>query len=145
MAVPNTNYSPWPEAETEVFDRLGGRDALRLWIQARHFRSCQYVYSTRDNTVSITVRYATFVYREAEGRRRRLRVTESEMGGIAMVMLDVQPAPPSFEWLVWILRSKGDMDPHKHRHTFEVGKLADVELVSRVEKLIGLSLSPMGA
>lgn len=141
--LPNTNYSPWPEAETKIYDRLGGRDSLRLWLRARHFRSCQYVYSTRDNTVSIGVRYATFIYQEPNGRRRRLRITESEMGGISMVMFDIQPVPPSLEWLIWIMRSKGDMDPHKHRHTFEVGRLMEVELVSRVEKLIGLSLFPM--
>ena len=62
---------------------------------------------------------------------------------MAMVMFDVQPVPPSLEWLVWVFRSEGDMDPQKHRHTFEVGKLEDVDLISKVEKLIGLRLSPL--
>lgn len=70
-------------------------------------------------------------------------MTESEMGKIAMVTLDVQPAPPSLEWLVWVLRPRGDMDSHLHRHTFEVARLEQVNLVSKVEKLIGLSLSVM--
>ena len=142
-ALPHTNFSSWEEAETAVFDRLGGRDSLRLWIRARRFRSHQYTYSTRDNTVSIVVRYASLVYREPDGRRRRLRVTESEMGKIAMVMLDIQPVPPSLEWLVWILRPRGDIDLNQHRSTFEVARLGQVDLVSKVEKLIGLSLSPM--
>jgi hypothetical protein len=141
--MPHTDFSPWPEADTAVFDRLGGRDSLRLWLRARRFRSCQYTYSTRDNTVSIVVRYVSFVYREPSGSRRRLRITESEMGRISMVTLDVQPVPPSLEWLVWVLRPKGDMDSHRHRHTYEVARLEQLDLVSRVEKLIGLSLSPM--
>jgi hypothetical protein len=145
MSVPHTDFSHWPEAETEIYDRLGGRDSLRLWIQARHFRSCRYVYSTKYSTVSIDVRYATLVYQETSGCRRRLRITESRMGGMAMVMFDVQPVPPSLEWLVWVFRSEGDMDPQKHRHTFEVGKLEDVDLISEVEKLIGLRLSPFSS
>jgi hypothetical protein len=142
-ALPYTNYSPWPEADTAVYDRLGGRDSLRLWLQARDFQFCQYIYNTKDSTISILVRVASFVYLEPSGRRRRLRVTESEMGKIAMVTLDVQPVPPSLEWLVWILRPKGDMDRNQHRNTFEVARLEQVDLVSKVEKLIGLSLFPM--
>lgn len=141
--LPNTNYSPWPEAEAAVFDRLGGRDSLRLWLQARDFQSRQYIYSTEDRTISITVRYASLVYREPSGRKRRLRVTESEMGKIFMVTLDIQPVPFSLEWLVWVLRPKGDMDSHLHRHTYEVARLDQVDLALRVEKLIGLSLFPM--
>lgn len=138
-----TSFSPWPEADTEVFDRLGGRDSLRLWIQARDFQACQYTYSTRDNTVSILIRYVSFVYLEPNGRRRRLRITESEMGRIFMVTLDVQPVPPSLEWLVWVLRPKGDTDSNLHRNTHEVAKLSEVNLASRVEDFIGLSLSPL--
>jgi hypothetical protein len=141
--MPHTDFSPWPEADTAVFDRLGGRDSLRLWIGAKRFRSCQYTYSTRDNTISIVVRYVSFVYLEPSGRRRRLRITESEMGKIAMVTLDIQPVPPSLEWLVWILRPKGDMNRNQHRNTFEVARLEQIDLVSKVEKLIGLSLFPM--
>lgn len=141
--MPHTNFSPWPEADTAVYDRLGGRDSLGLWIRARDFRSCQYTYSTKDNTISILVRIVSFVYREPSGRRRRLRITESEMGRIFMVTLDVQPVPPSLEWLVWVLRPKGDTDSHRHRHTFEVARLDQVNLASKVEDLIGLSLSPM--
>jgi hypothetical protein len=141
--LPHTDFSPWPEADTAVFDRLGGRDSLRLWIGAKRFRSCQYTYSTRDNTISIVVRYVSFVYLEPSGRRRRLRITESEMGKIFMVTLDVQPVPPSLEWLIWVLRPKGDTDSHFHRHTYEVARLDQVNLAFRVEKLIGLSLFPM--
>jgi hypothetical protein len=140
--VPFTSFSPWPEVDTEVFDRLGGRDSLRLWIKARDFQACQYTYSTRDKTISISGRIASFVYLEPNGRRRRLRITESEMGKITIVTLDIQPVPPSLEWLVWVLSPKGDMDSHRHRHTYEVSKLGQVDLASKVENLIVLSLSP---
>lgn len=65
------------------------------------------------------------------------------MGRIFMVTFDVQPVPPSLEWLVWVLRPKGDMDSHLHRHTYEVARLDEINLASRVEKLIDLRLSPM--
>lgn len=65
------------------------------------------------------------------------------MGKIFMVTLDVQPVPPSLEWLIWVLRPKGDTDSHFHRHTYEVARLDQVNLAFRVEKLIGLSLFPM--
>jgi hypothetical protein len=65
------------------------------------------------------------------------------MGEMVMVILDVQPVPPSFEWLVWVLRPKGDMDRNQHRSTFEVASLKKVDLVSKVEELIGLSLFPL--
>ena len=84
-----------------------------------------------------------FVYLEPSGRRRRLRISESEMGKIVMVTLDIQPVPPSFEWLMWVLRPKGDTDSNLHRHTHEVARLSEVNLVSKVEDLIGLSLSPL--
>ena len=63
----------------------------------------------------------------------------------AIVTLDIQPVPPSLEWLVWVLRPKGDIDSHRHRHTSEVSKLGQVDLISKVEKLIGLSLSPLSS
>ncbi len=65
------------------------------------------------------------------------------MGKIFMVTLDVQPVPPSLDWLVWVLRPKGDMDSNLHRHTYEVARLDEINLALRVEKLIGLSISPV--
>lgn len=65
------------------------------------------------------------------------------MGRIFIVTLDVQPVPPSLEWLVWVLRPKGDTDSNLHRNTHEVAKLSEVNLASRVEDFIGLSLSPL--
>lgn len=146
--MPRTSFSPWPEADTEVFDRLGGRDSLRLWIQARDFQACQFTYSTRDKNISISGCIVSFVYLEPNGRRRRLKITESKMEGgkvAAIVTLDIQPVPPSLEWLVWVLSPKGDMDSHRHRHTYEVSKLGQVDLASKVENLIGFSLSPFSS
>ena len=67
------------------------------------------------------------------------------MGKIVMVTLDIQPVPPSFEWLVWVLRPKGDTDSNLHRHTHEVARLSEVDLASKVENLIGFSLSPFSS
>lgn len=143
MSVAHTHFSPWPEGENLVFEALGGRDSLRLWIKARDFYLSQYVYSTENFTISILVHLASMTYTDRKGRKRRLRISHSEMGSIEMVTIDIRPAKYTLEWLIWILTPRGDMNEDKHRVTFEVGRLEKVDLLSKVEKLTDLSLSPL--
>lgn len=144
--------SPWPEADAEVWDRLGGRDSLGFWIGAGRFRSGTSFHrleaKLKGETVSIRVQKAMCTYRGVGGRLRRLRVVESRMTGMAMpsiVAIDIQPAHWTLEWVLWILDPKGDTDLNRHRSEFHVGTLRDLsddKLRVLVENTIGMSIDP---
>lgn len=132
---------PWPEGEERVFDRLGGRDMLRLVMDARGFRT--YQYTVKGESFTITVCCATLVYTErASKRSRRLMITESHLtpGSTSpcMVIIEIRPVAPSLEWLRWIMDRNGDWNLDKHRTWFEVGdldKLGEERLLRMVEKV----------
>ena len=134
-------YFPWPEGEDKVFDRLGGRDILRLVMGARGFRT--YRYTVKSESFTITVRCATLVYTErVSGRSRRLRVTESYMSpsstSPSMVIIGIRPVAPSLEWLRWIMDRNGDWNIDKHRACFEVGdleRMGEEKLLKIVEEV----------
>ena len=134
-------YLSWPEGEKRVFDRLGGRDMLRLVMGARGFRT--YRYTVKSESFIITVRCATLVYTEqVSGRSRRLRVTESHISpgstSPSMVIIEIRPVAPSLEWLRWILDRNGDWNLDKHRTCFEVGdlgRMGEEKLLKMVEEV----------
>ena len=136
-----TTYFPWPEGEEKVFDRLGGRDILRLVMNARGFRT--YRYRVRSERFVIEVRCATLVYTERVSKRsRQLMITESYLspGSTApsMVIIEIRPVAPSLEWLRWIMDRNGDWNLDKHRTWFEVtnlDRLNEGRLLKIVEKV----------
>ena len=130
---------PWPEGEKKVFDRLGGRDMLRLVLNARGFRT--YRYKVKSERFVIEVRCATFIYDEQD-KKRRLMVTESYLtpGSTSpcMVIIEIRPVAPSLEWLRWIMDRDGDWNLDKHRTWFDVtnlDRLDEDKLVRAVEKV----------
>ncbi len=130
---------PWPEGEKKVFDRLGGRDMLRLVMNARGFRT--YRYKVKSERFVIEVRCATFIYDEQD-KKRRLMVTESYLtpGSTSpcMVIIEIRPVAPSLEWLRWIMDRDGDWNLDKHRTWFDVtnlDRLDEDKLVRAVEKV----------
>lgn len=134
-------YLSWPEGEEKVFDRLGGRDMLRLVMGARGFRT--YRYTVKSESFTITVRCATLVYTESVSKRsRRLRVTESYLSpgstSPCMVIIEIRPVAPSLEWLRWIMDRNGDWNLDKHRTCFEVGdleRMGEEKLLKMVEEV----------
>jgi len=130
---------PWPEGEKKVFDRLGGRDMLRLVMNAKGFRT--YRYKVKSERFVIEVRCATFIY-DDQGRKRRLMITESYLtpGSTSpcMVIIEIRPVAPSLEWLRWIMDRDGDWNLDKHRTWFDVtnlDRLDEDKLVRAVEKV----------
>lgn len=130
---------PWPEGEKKVFDRLGGRDMLRLVMNAKGFRT--YRYKVKSERFVIEVRCATFIY-DDQGRKRRLMVTESYLtpGSTSpcMVIIEIRPVAPSLEWLRWVVDRDGDWNLDKHRTWFDVtnlDRLDEDKLVRAVEKV----------
>ncbi len=130
---------PWPEGEKKVFDRLGGRDMLRLVMNARGFRT--YRYKVKSERFVIEVRCATFIYDEQD-KKRRLIITESHLtpGSTSpcMVIIEIRPVAPSLEWLRWIVDRDGDWNLDKHRTWFDVtnlDRLDEDKLVRAVEKV----------
>lgn len=130
---------PWPEGEKKVFDRLGGRDMLRLVMNARGFHT--YRYKVKSERFLIEVRCASFIYDE-QGRKRRLIITESHLtpGSTSpcMVIIEIRPVAPSLEWLRWVMDRDGDWNLDKHRTWFEVtnlDRLDEEKLVRAVEKV----------
>ncbi len=130
---------PWPEGEKKVFDRLGGRDMLRLVMNAKGFRA--YRYKVKSERFVIEVRCATFIY-DDQGRKRRLMITESYLtpGSTSpcMVIIEIRPVAPSWEWLRWIMNRDGDWNLDKHRTWFDVtnlDRLDEDKLVRAVEKV----------
>ncbi len=130
---------PWPEGEKKVFDRLGGRDMLRLVMNARGFRT--YRYKVKSERFVIEVRCATFIYDEQD-KKRRLMVTESYLtpGSTSpcMVIIEIRPVAPSLEWLRWIMDRDGDWNLDKHRTWFDVtnlDRLDEEKLIRAVEKV----------
>lgn len=136
-----STYFPWPEGEEKVFDRLGGRDMLRLVMNAKGFRT--YRYKVKSERFVVEVRCASFIYNERGSKRsRRLMVTESHLtpGSISpcMVIIEIRPVAPSWEWFRWIMDRNGDWNLDKHRTWFEVGdldKLGEERLLKMVEKV----------
>lgn len=134
-------YFPWPEGEEKVFDRLGGRDMLRLVMNARRFRT--YRYKVKSERFIIEVRCATLVYTEGVSKRsRQLLITESYLSpgttAPSMVIIEIRPVAPSLEWLRWIMDRNGDWNLDKHRTWFEVGDLNRLDadkLLKMVEKV----------
>jgi hypothetical protein len=130
---------PWPEGEKKVFDRLGGRDMLRLVMNARGFHT--YRYKVKSERFVIEVRCATFIYDEQD-KKRRLMVTESYLtpGSTSpcMVIIEIRPVAPSLEWLRWVVDRDGDWNLDKHRTWFDVtnlDRLDEDKLVRAVEKV----------
>lgn len=146
------NPHPWPDVDQEVWDRIGGRDALVLGIGASGFRSSLSTYRTntklKGSPITIRVRQAVCVYVDGQGSRRQLRIVESHMTGTvtpSLVIVDIQPAQWTWEWLLWTLDPNGDADTRRHRSQFYVGRLAertDEQLRGQVEDVIGLSIDP---
>jgi hypothetical protein len=146
------NPHPWPDVDSEVWDRLGGRDALVLGIGAIGFGSCISTYRTSTKLtkedVTIRVRQAVCAYVDRDGRRRRLRIVESHMTGSvtpSLVIVDIQPSHWTWEWLVWALNPAGDTDTRRHRHQFYVGRLtemSDERLAGMVEDVLGVQINP---
>lgn len=143
---------PWPDVDQEVWDRLGGRDTLALWINARGFGSSLSTYRTntkiKGNPIAIRVRQAVCTYVDGKGRRLRLRIVESHMTGSvtpSLVIVDIQPAKWTWGWLMWILDPNGDADPRRHRSQFHPGRLVektDEQLRGMVEDLVEMSINP---
>jgi hypothetical protein len=130
---------PWPEGEKKVFDRLGGRDMLRLVMNARGFHT--YRYKVKSERFVIEVRCATFIYDEQD-KKRRLMVTESYLtpGSTSpcVVIIEIRPVAPSLEWLRWVVDRDGDWNLDKHRTWFDVtnlDRLDEDKLVRAVEKV----------
>jgi hypothetical protein len=91
-----------------VWDQLGGRDNLVLMIGASGFGSHVSV------TNNFRRRVAMVNYRDVGGKLRRLTVAEWVKDFIdwngyndELVTVDVQPAPWTPEWLLWIVRGDG--------------------------------------
>lgn len=149
-----SKHRTWPDADREVWDRLGGRDALSLTIGASGFAAYSSTYRTStkllDQFVTVRVRQAVCTYQVSRGRKHRLRVVESHMTGSftpSLVIVDIRPAYWTLEWLLWVLDPNGDKDSSRHRSYYTVSKLVDLtddQLLDQVEDVIGTSINPFG-
>jgi len=144
----NQGLRAWEEVDELVWDPLGGRDNLVLMVGAWGFESYEttYLFGGQTAPQSICVRSAMVNYREAGGRLRRLRVTESKMTGTVsphLVIVEIRPVPWTWEWLWWILDPKGDQDTRRHRSRFEPGRLDAIDkakLLAFVEDVMSMRL-----
>lgn len=138
----------WRDADRCVWDRLGGRDALKLGICASRFMS-----STSRFTSSVQPPFTVDVLRAQceywdSGKRFQLGVVESDMSGqliSAVVLVDIRPVPWTLQWVLWMLDPKGDEDTRRHRSSFYFGRLADMtdeRLRDMVESVVGMSVDP---
>lgn len=141
-----TYPKPWPEGSEAVLASLGGQDNLKLMLGAYSFHFDQ-LDVVSENT-PIHVKRIQFTYRDCKGRRRRLRIMESSMvtstpGLIHMVIIDTQPAAFTLEWLVWVAKRDGDIDPDKHKNWHHVGDLQSAKhlLLDAVEEVTGMVLN----
>lgn len=134
----------WRDADRLVWDRLGGREALRLSICASGFTSASSRYQV---SLTVNVLRAQCEYRD-RGKRFQLGVVESHMNSqlvSSMVMVNIRPVPWTLEWLLWMLDPKGDEDTKRHRSSFHVGRLADMTdegLRGLVEGVMEMKVDP---
>lgn len=139
-------YPPiWRDADQCVWDRLGGRDALKLGICASRFTSCSSKFTSPPFAVDVL--RAQCEYRD-RGKRFQLGVVESYMSGqriSSVVLVNIRPVPWTLQWLLWMLDPKGDEDTRRHRSSVHVGRLAnmtDERLRDMVESVVGMSVDP---
>lgn len=67
----------------------------------------------------------------------------SRPGLIHMVTIDTQPAAFTLEWLVWVAKRDGDIDPDKHKNWYHIGDLQSAQhlLLDAVEEVTGMVLN----
>ena len=107
----------------KIWDRLGGRDSLELWIGAEGF-------------VSKWDKYACCTYRGLDGCRRRLAIIQDRTG----LTIQITPAKWTQEWFKWVLSSDRQL---RFLHSYAyLHQLTDERLVQMVEDVLEMSTNP---
>lgn len=140
--VTNSPDYQWSNVDSEVWDRLGGREYLSIMLRARNFYSYKYKLSSSTLHRDFDIKSASFKYLDDNNKRRVFTLCYYTLYGYSFlpgcVSISTQPDIMTLDWFLWLFNYRYKVKSVSFK---TLNNMSDAELVELCEEVFGRKIN----